>query len=200
MRQAVVDDDIRRHGEGVGARPARRWPWRRRCRRGGFRRAAPVRSRGRCAGRAAFRPRRARTRARSQMVSSARPSVVVKICASTILAPGGGAGAGDDRQQPGMVGRDHREFGDAAEGVGRHFGRERMHFHRAGVQQQRVLDFVRQIDLEPIGRIMPRRIVGEFVVRPGRQLVAQFVLAIAATRRLRSTEEWPPASTTSVSQ
>ena len=34
------------------------------------------------------------------------------------IGAGGGAGAGDDRQQTGMVGRDDGEFGDAAEGVG----------------------------------------------------------------------------------
>ena len=62
-----------------------------------------------------------------------------------------------------------------------------------------MLDLLRQIDLEPIGRIVPRGVGGEIVIAPLRQLARNSSCA-CATRRLRSIVEWPPASTISVSQ
>ena len=92
------------------------------------------------------------------MVSSARPSVVVKICASTMLAPVAA-------QAPARVDSSHGWSGASTvssvtprAGVEREGGGERLARHLGRAHEARMRDPVRQIDLEPVGRIVPREI------------------------------------------
>ena len=66
-------------------------------------------------------------------------------------------------------------------------------------QEARMRELVRQIDLQPIGRIVARDIGVDLRGRPVLHLGAEFGLAPSATRRSRSTSEKPPVSTGSVS-
>src|SRR5216683_1084493 len=68
------------------------------------------------------------------------------------VSPGIGAGAGDDREQAGMIGGEHGELGHAAARVESHFGRERFFRPLGGLDEARVRELVRKIDFEPIGR------------------------------------------------
>ena len=79
------------------------------------------------------------------------------------------AGAGDDRQQPGMIGREHGELGHRALGVeSDRRWRGALPASSAARTKLRVLDLVRQIDLEPIGRIE----LGDIGVEPLRRPVS----------------------------
>ena len=109
------------------------------------------------------------------------------------------AGAGDDRKQPWMVGREYRKLGDAALGVEADRGRQRLAggFRRA--HEARMRELVRQIDLEPIGRVVPRR-YRHRARRPANPCISARNSACAmATRWARLTSENPPVSTGSVS-
>ena len=69
------------------------------------------------------------------------------------------AGAGDDRQQPGMVGRQDGQLGHAARLVEADIDRERCGRPVRLARRKRAWrDLARQIDLEPVGRIVPRDI------------------------------------------
>ncbi len=128
-------------------------------------------------------PRRISSSSRSkareiEMVSSASPSVVVKICASTILAP-------EAAQAPAMI--DSRRGWSGATTVSSVTPRKASVDTSVASEcistalacsSSGVLDLVRQIDLEPIGRIMPGAVIGEFVVRPRRQFYPQFLLSL----------------------
>ena len=61
-------------------------------------------------------------------------------------------------KQPGMVDRQDRQFGDAARLVEADIDRELVAGLLAGAHEARVADLARQIDLEPVGRIVPRDI------------------------------------------
>ena len=74
-----------------------------------------------------------------------------------------------------MVGRDHGDRGDAMKRVSRDLGRQRAGLGGHRVQQFGVGYLSRRLNLQPVGRIM--------TLGP-----------------LRSMTEWPPPSTTSVSQ
>ena len=110
----------------------------------------------------------------------------------------GRAGARDDRQQPGMVGRKDRQFGDAARLVEADIDRELVAGLFARPQKPRVADLARQFDLEPVGRIMPGDIGVEFGVLPFGEGGAEFGCA-TAMRCARFTSEKPPVKTGSVS-
>ena len=93
------------------------------------------------------------------MVSSARPSVVVKICASTMLAPAAA-------QAPAMI--ESRRGWSGASTVSSVTPRDGVELERrsrrvlppssAAAQEARMRDLVRQIDLQPVGRVVPRDI------------------------------------------
>ena len=99
-----------------------------------------------------------RSKARdTEIVSSAKPSVVVKICASTILPPAAA-------QAPAMI--DSRRGWSGATMVISVTPRKasvatsvasELHFRRHRVEQLGVSDEVRQIDLQPIGGIVALR-------------------------------------------
>ena len=93
------------------------------------------------------------------------------------VGAGRGAGAGDDRQQPGMVGREDRQFGDAARLVEADIDRELVAGLFAGAHEARMADLARQFDLEPVGRIVPRDIGVELLLRPFGEGGAEFATA-----------------------
>ena len=108
------------------------------------------------------------------------------------------AGAGDDRQQPRMVGREHRQLGHAARRVEADRGRERLALLRLSRRKRACATLCGEIDLQPIGRIMPRDIASRSAA--GQSFISARNSACAiATRRSRSTSEKPPVSTGSVS-
>ena len=82
------------------------------------------------------------------------------------VGAGDRAGAGDDGQQPGMIRRHHGELGHAARGRERDRGGERLSGLRGRTQEARMRDLLRQIDLEPIGRVMQRDIGVDLGRRP----------------------------------
>ena len=75
-----------------------------------------------------------------------------------------------------MVGREDGELGRAALDVESGAGREALAGFLGGAHEARVLDLVRQVDLEPIGRIKPSDIAVELVRRPVLECFAQFRL------------------------
>ena len=85
------------------------------------------------------------------------------------------AGAGEQRQEARMVDGQHRDLGDAAIGVGRHLRFERAHLHFREAQESGVLHLAREIDLEPVVGIVPRRIGVEIGIGPVER-APQFVL------------------------
>ena len=87
------------------------------------------------------------------------------------------AGAGDDRQQPRMIRREDRQFGDAARRVETDAGGKPLIGRLGGAHETRMGDLVRQIDLEPIGRIMARDIGLAQRLRPVGEFASQFGLA-----------------------
>ena len=97
-----------------------------------------------------------------------------------------------------MVGGEDRQFGDAARLVEADIDRELVAGLFAGADESGMADLARQLDLEPIGGIMPRDIGIELPVRPFGEGRAEFGLR-AAMRLPRSTSEKPPVSTGSVS-
>ena len=78
-----------------------------------------------------------------------------------------------------MIGRHHGQLGDSRKRIGRNFRRQRAHFLFAHAQKLGMPDLVRQIDLEPIGLIMARRIGVKIGIGPKRQSAAQFVLRVS---------------------
>ena len=79
------------------------------------------------------------------MVSSAMPSVGGEDLRVDDVAAGRRAGAGDDGEQARMVGRQHGELGDAAEGVGLDLGRDRPPGLLGLADEARVLDRARRV-------------------------------------------------------
>ena len=93
-----------------------------------------------------------------------------------------------------MIARDHGQLGHAQESVGRNLRCERAHFDLGEMQELGVLYFVRQIGLEPVGRIMALRVSLEFGIGPGGKGGAQFLLclldaALAVERRMTTGED-----------
>ena len=123
------------------------------------------------------------------MVSSARPSVVVKIWASTMLPPGGGAGAGDAGQEPRVVGRDHGDRSHAMKGVGCDLRRQRTRIGRHRVEQFGVSRLPRRLHFQPVGRIVPLGVSVELRIGPAREQLADGLLSrldapLAVDRRM----------------
>ena len=90
-----------------------------------------------------------------------------------------------------MVGRQHGEFGHPARGRKRHRGRERLSGLRRRAQKTRMGDFLRQIDLEPIGRMMQRDIGVDLGRRPVAELGAE--LGLRHGHALRAVDLGKPA-------
>ena len=86
------------------------------------------------------------------------------------------AGAGDDRQQPGMIAGENGQLGDAARLVEADIDRELVFGLFAGLQEAGMADLARQFDLEPVGRIVPADIGVEFGFRPFGEGGAEFRL------------------------
>ena len=75
-----------------------------------------------------------------------------------------------------MVGREYRQFGDGARLVEADIDRELVVGLFAGADEARLADFSLQVDLEPVGRIMPPDIGVEFGFRPFGEGGAEFGL------------------------
>ena len=91
------------------------------------------------------------------------------------IGAGHGAGAGDDRQQPGVVGRQHGQFGHVAAVVA-DGGGKRLFGILGRAHEIGVLDLVRQIDLEPIGCVVLGDIALQPIRRPILHRLAEFGL------------------------
>src|SRR5439155_3161326 len=76
------------------------------------------------------------------------------------------AGARNDRQQPWMVGREDRQLCNAAGLVETDIDRELVACLFAGADEARLADLPLQIDLEPVGGIVPPDIGVELSFRP----------------------------------
>ena len=75
-----------------------------------------------------------------------------------------------------MVGREHGQLGDAARRVEADAGGEPLAGRFGGAHEAGVRDLVRQIDLEPVGRIVAGDIGVELLRRPIRHLGAELGL------------------------
>ncbi len=92
------------------------------------------------------------------------------------VAAGGGAGAGDDRQQPGMVGGEDGDLGDALEGMGGGGGGERAPGLVGIADERGVGELVGQIDAQPVGRIVALEVGGALARRPVGERLGEFGL------------------------
>ena len=97
-----------------------------------------------------------------------------------------------------MIGGKDRQLGDAAPLIEADVDVELLAASFAGAQEARVPDLVPEIDLEPVGRIMPDNVGVELMVGPFGESGTELGLA-AAMRCARLTSEKPPVSTGSVS-
>ena len=75
-----------------------------------------------------------------------------------------------------MVGREDRQFGDAARFVEADIDCELVAGLLAGAQEAGMADLARQIDLEPVRRIVPRDVGVELLLRPLGELCAKLRL------------------------
>ena len=92
------------------------------------------------------------------------------------VGAGGGAGAGDDRQQPRMVGGEDGDLGDALEGMGGGGGGERAPGLVGVADERGVGELVGQIDAQPVGRIVALEVGGALALRPVGERLGEFVL------------------------
>ena len=97
-----------------------------------------------------------------------------------------------------MIGGEYGQFGDAARLVEADIDRQLVAGLFAGAEEAGMADLARQLDLEPVRRIVPADIGVEFLLRPFGERVAEFACA-TAMRWARFTSEKPPVSTGSVS-
>ena len=119
--------------------------------------------------------------------------MVVKICASTILAPAAAQAPAMPLSSRGWSGATTVSAVTPRIAVGRHLRRQRAHVGRHRVQEVGVRDLPLRLDLEPVGGIVALGIGVELRVRPARQRAAQRLLGrldprLAVDRRMAAAE------------
>ena len=116
------------------------------------------------------------------------------------VAARGRAGAGDDGEQARVVGRQDGELGHAPERVGLDLGGDgAAGMLRLAARSGACFSSPGRLDLQPVGRVVARRVGLELRVATSRAAPRAALLRQADPLRARRSAEWPPPSTTSVS-